>query len=310
SPPPLNSPPPLVSDGDLDSPELNSDVNSYLPPPFPILVEPSTPVCVSPSSSPLPTTPAPVLSLPSSPPPLNSPPPLVSDGDLDSPELNSDVNSYLPPPFPILVEPSTPVCVSPSSSPLPTTPAPVRILPLRSSSREHCPTEKGSFHARLVEASVLHREKLRVSREAREASVASLTGSAVSAVPATGSAVPAVPDRLDDDDNPFASMCCTGAFDNRLPSEFPSSYLTVSLDVEDYLARDSDALWESTLLSVRSDIRRLPSSPGYDMSIPPANYAEAMARSDADEWRKVVVKELEMLRSMGVYMDDLLPDGM
>ncbi|PPQ84479.1 hypothetical protein CVT25_007657 [Psilocybe cyanescens] len=228
-----------------------------------------------------------------------SSPCLVTDGDLDAPELVSDINSPSSPLIPILVEPVTPVRDSVPHSSLPPTPDPIRTLPRRSSSRERRPTERGSFHARLVEASVQHREKLRVNREAREAE-----GSSTGA-PDAG---PAVPVHLDND-NPFASLCCMGALDDRPLRDCPISHLTVSLDVEDYLSRDNDALWESTLLSVRSDIRRVPSSPGYDMSIPPANYAEAMARSDADEWRKVVVKELEMLKSMGVYVDDVLPDG-
>ena len=32
-------------------------------------------------------------------------------------------------------------------------------------------------------------------------------------------------------------------------------------------------------------------------------------RSDAEEWKKVEEKELEMLKSMGVYVDEELPEG-
>jgi hypothetical protein len=39
------------------------------------------------------------------------------------------------------------------------------------------------------------------------------------------------------------------------------------------------------------------------------NHREAMMRSDAEDWKKVEEKELEMLRSMGVYMDEELPEG-
>jgi hypothetical protein len=51
-----------------------------------------------------------------------------------------------------------------------------------------------------------------------------------------------------------------------------------SLDVQDYLQRDVDALLESALLSLWSDVNRNPSSPGYDMTIPPANQSHAAFR--------------------------------
>jgi len=82
-----------------------------------------------------------------------------------------------------------------------------------------------------------------------------------------------------------------------------------SLDVQAYLQRDADAVFESAFLSLRSDIARDPRSAGYDMSIPPANHREAMMRSDVEEWKKVEDKELEMLKTMGVYVDEPLPEG-
>ena len=45
------------------------------------------------------------------------------------------------------------------------------------------------------------------------------------------------------------------------------------------------------------------------MTMSPANHREAMLRSDAEEWKKVENKELEMLKSMGVYVDEKLPKG-
>lgn len=82
-----------------------------------------------------------------------------------------------------------------------------------------------------------------------------------------------------------------------------------SLDVQECLQRDVDAIFESALLSLRSDISRNPSSPGYDMTIPPANHREAMLQSDAEEWRRVEEKELGMLKTMGVYVEEALPEG-
>ena len=110
----------------------------------------------------------------------------------------------------------------------------------------------------------------------------------------------------------FAYICCEGAF-----QEFSDSFgktddftaASASLDVQDYLQRDADALFENVLLSIRSDIVRSPSSSGYDMTIPPTNHRKAMLRTDSDEWKRVEEKELGMLKSMGVYVDEMLPEG-
>lgn len=45
------------------------------------------------------------------------------------------------------------------------------------------------------------------------------------------------------------------------------------------------------------------------MSIPPATHREAMGRSDSAEWLRVEQKELAMLKDMGVYQEEPLPDG-
>ena len=46
------------------------------------------------------------------------------------------------------------------------------------------------------------------------------------------------------------------------------------------------------------------------MKIPPATYWEAERRTDVEEWRKVMEKELEDLKRMGVYEDaEELPEG-
>ena|ERR1700678_1304948 len=51
-----------------------------------------------------------------------------------------------------------------------------------------------------------------------------------------------------------------------------------SLDVQDYLQRDADSLFETAFLSLRSDTIHDPCSPGYDMSTPPANQCEAIIK--------------------------------
>src|SRR5260221_4488716 len=45
------------------------------------------------------------------------------------------------------------------------------------------------------------------------------------------------------------------------------------------------------------------------MKTPPANHHEAMMHPDVEEWKKVEEKELEMLKSMGVYVEEELPEG-
>ena len=117
---------------------------------------------------------------------------------------------------------------------------------------------------------------------------------------------------VEDDSEEFACLCCEGVLQD-LPDSFDKvhdfSASVASLNVQDYLQRDADALFESTFLSLRSDITRDPRSPGYDTTLPPANHREAMMRTDADEWRKVEEKELRMLKEMGVYVEEVLPEG-
>ena len=89
----------------------------------------------------------------------------------------------------------------------------------------------------------------------------------------------------------------------------PSSTACLSLDPEAYLDQDNLCVSESALLSIRSDAPRNPLAVDYDLSIPPATHREATGRPDAAEWLRVEQKELAMLKDMGVYQEELLPDG-
>jgi len=106
----------------------------------------------------------------------------------------------------------------------------------------------------------------------------------------------------DEDENPFASLCNSGVFNNH-STAMDSAAMAASLDAKDYLQRDADSLCEVTLLSIRSDVQRNPHAEGYDMSIPPATYWEVERQTDAAEWRKVTEKELGDLKKMEVYED-------
>jgi hypothetical protein len=66
---------------------------------------------------------------------------------------------------------------------------------------------------------------------------------------------------------------------------------------------------ESALLSIRSDRPRDPGSSTYDLSIPPATFAEARKRPDFAVWEEVALKEFHNLASMGVYKVTTLPAG-
>jgi hypothetical protein len=115
-------------------------------------------------------------------------------------------------------------------------------------------------------------------------------------------------EEVNGEDEQFAFLCREGAmedFHNTFGDTDDFAAAVASLNVHDYLQRDANALFESTFLSLQSDISRDPRSPGYDMGTPPANHRETMLRPDAEEWKKVEGKELEMLKSMGVYVDDV-----
>ena len=117
---------------------------------------------------------------------------------------------------------------------------------------------------------------------------------------------------VEDNEHHLTYICHEGAL-QELPDSFSETNdftaTSASPDVQDYLQRDADGFFESALLSIRSDITRNPLSLGYDMSIPPVNHHEAMLHSDAKEWKRVEEKELGMLKSMGVYVDEKLPEG-
>jgi len=154
-------------------------------------------------------------------------------------------------------------------------------------------TGRGQSYAESIQAAKLHLEKLRASKERRRH-------------------MREADDKGLPPDEHLATLCYDGLMED-LPDSFEASddlvAAAASLDVHDYLQRDADNLFDSTFLSLRSDIARNPRSPGYDMTTPPANHHEAMLRSDAEEWKRVEKRELDMLKNMGVYVDEELPEG-
>jgi hypothetical protein len=62
---------------------------------------------------------------------------------------------------------------------------------------------------------------------------------------------------------------------------------------------------EHACISIRSDTRRNPQAPGYDMNIPPNTYDEAMHQSDRDSWLAAMKREMNLMSEMQVY--ELVP---
>jgi hypothetical protein len=132
------------------------------------------------------------------------------------------------------------------------------------------PTKAGRSYAESIQSAKDHLAKLRANREQKRALKEG--GRTLMMEEMTEEIMPGNED--------FACLCREGVL-QELPDTFGEaddfSAATASLNVQDYLQRDTDTLFESALLSLRSDIVRNPSSPGYDMTIPPANHREAMS---------------------------------
>jgi Reverse transcriptase (RNA-dependent DNA polymerase) len=222
-------------------------------------------------------------------------------------EVSSTPVDYSSLPFPPAIlhpESSTTNDVPPVSSQPDADTPPLPVPPVPATTSIHKPTlratrtltEGGRSYAESIQSAKNHLEKLRANKERRRELRESGRTLLVESV----------------DDTDFTCLCREGVLQD-LPDAFGEAdgftAAAASLDAQDYLQRDADSVFESALLSLRSDVARRPSAPGYDMTIPPANHREAMLRSDAEEWKKVEEKELGMLKNMGVYVDEILPEG-
>ena len=66
---------------------------------------------------------------------------------------------------------------------------------------------------------------------------------------------------------------------------------------------------ERAHIAIRSDKRRDPHAPDYDLKIPPATYDEAVQHPDKDKWLKAMQAELGTMKEMNVYKVTELPKG-
>ena len=208
---------------------------------------------------------------------------------------NQSSTTSLPPSEGHVDTASLPVAQPTVSLPVPPSAAPPTSAPNLRTVRKL--TDAGCSHAESIQSAKRHLETLRANRERRRE---------LRELQNAGQAF------MMETEDDFAYLSREGVL-QELPDSFGEAddftAASASLDVQDYLQRDADALFESALLSIRSDVSRNPTSSGYDMTIPPANHREAMLRSDAEVWKRVEEKELGMLKSMGVYVDELLPEG-
>ena len=234
-------------------------------------------------------------------PPVTVHPPNPSNLDnLDEPTLEQHIFDTMP--ALELSTGSSPPVTPPGSQLLvqPATPMPVQM---QSHSHTQKLTEKGKLFGEEVEKGKTHLVNIRASAAQRREGE---TGRQRSDDGRAGDVVE--DEAADGGDDPFAVLCNSGIFDSN--AQIDSAAMVASLDTEDYLQHDVNSFCEATLLSIRSNVWRNPGVEGYDISIPPANHWEAERQKDAAEWKKVTEKELEDLRSMGVYEDaEALPEG-
>ena len=171
---------------------------------------------------------------------------------------------------------------TPPSSPSPPSALSGPHSPLRRSSRSCTLTAAGqAFQESLVHA------RVRLARQTLPAPLAPVPEQPSSPPPASSPLSPLTP--LPPSPDPTATEQFVDT-DTAFPLPDPVVNLVIS---------------EHAHLAIRSDTRRDPGSPGYDMGIPPATYDEAMRRPDADRWRAAMEKEMGLLCDMKVY--DLVP---
>lgn len=166
----------------------------------------------------------------------------------------------------------------PPASPAQST-SPTAAVDPRRSSRPRVPTKAGQAYAEGLTAS---RERLASLREARA-------------------------DRARD--NALREGVSADLLEgvSRPTEEEPIENVEPNADVPDLVA--NVVIEEQAHIAIRSNKKRNPHAPDYDMSIPPATYDEAMKRSDSDQWLAAMKAELQTMKDMGVYRLTKLPPG-
>jgi hypothetical protein len=154
----------------------------------------------------------------------------------------------------------------PHNSPSPIVPTPQPISGVRRSVRTKKLTEKGAAWTVELEATQVHLKDL------QECRAAAAEGGTPNGTPSEGV-------RLADVDE--------------------LRFIEPSIKVPEVIA--NIVIEEQAHITIRSDKRRNPLAPDYDMSIPPATHDKAIQRSDRDEWLTTMKTELQMMKEMQVY---------
>lgn len=202
--------------------------------------------------------------------------PTIGPESRDSDSEDEVPTTHLPPALPSVATPIT----QPSQHP-----SPLPLVPARRSGRAKVLTPAGRTYAEEMAATKDRIARLRDSRAARAAGSAHLSEG--------------VREMANIDEGKDAGIDA-GIEENLADIEpnvdIPEVYANVMIE-------------EHAHITIRSDRKRDPNSPGYDMRIPPATYDEAMLRTDRDDWLAAMRKELRIMDEMHVYELAPLPSG-
>ena len=117
--------------------------------------------------------------------------------------------------------------------------------------------------------------------------------------------------RLDDLGHPASSEGVTSdkTMDTDSLGAIKSNNNVPNIAADIAIGEQAHVIEQQAHITIRSDKHRDPSTPDYDMSIPPATYEEAMLRPDHELWFMAMKTELQTMKDMNVYEITELPEG-
>ena len=164
-------------------------------------------------------------------------------------------------------------------------------IPCRSAHAQNL-TEAGKAFAAEHAAAKAHLDELQ-DRHAR------MITQEVSAHPDDLMGSPSLPEGVDGAEHLHANSLGTIKSNDDIPD----------LTADVVIGEQAHIVEEQAHIAIRSNKRRDPSSPDYDMSIPLATYEEAIQRPDHEQWLVVMKTELQTMKDMSVYKVAELPEG-
>ena len=209
----------------------------------------------------------------------------VTDDDEEEESVAPPTPSTATPQAVAALVPGTPAALIP----IPATAASPLIVPRRSMHACNM-TEAGKAFAEERAAAKAHLEELRDRH-------ASTVTQGVSVNDPQGS--PSSSEGVNSDEHTHA--------DSLRPIESNGDVSDLATDV--IIEEQAHVIEEQAHIAIRSDKRRDPSSPDYDMSIPPATYDEAVQRPNHEQWLEAMKTERQTMKDMNVYKVAELPEG-